>query len=373
MRIDRTYLYTLFDELHGMPEPGFQEVKTAERLAQELKTYGYQVTEHADGTTAVLGVRKGKSEGKTLTLRADMDALSYEVNGQIQYRHTCGHDAHSAMVMTAARYFGQHPEEIEAGTLQILFQPAEETTEGSLSVIKSGILESTDELAGLHIRPKEELSAGMASSAVFHGACGTAVVEVQGKSAHGARPQQGINAIEAGITLAEQVGRIHLDPQVSHSAKLTRFISGGKSLNVIPDRAELGFDFRAQNNEQMQHLVQQFHQMADAVAAAFGARISILKETLVPAAEFDEELTQTLHASIEEVLGKGADQGPVRSPGGEDFHRYRQAYPNMKTAFLGVGAEAYPGLHAPDMQFRREALEEGAEILTAFVRRRMKE
>lgn len=116
---DKEHVQEIYSYLHERPEPSGQELRTSAYLADELEKYGYKVLRNVSGGTGVLGVLDSGRPGATLGLRADMDALAYDIDGKIEYRHTCGHDAHSAMVMSAAREIARKG--IQQGKLYILF------------------------------------------------------------------------------------------------------------------------------------------------------------------------------------------------------------------------------------------------------------
>ncbi len=366
--MDQKYVYELFEFLHNHAELGFQEFETSAFLASELKKAGYQVTEHVDGKTGVIGVLDSKKPGKTLVLRADMDALPYETDGKVTAKHTCGHDAHSAMVMAAAKYFSEHG--IPSGKLKIVFQPAEETLRGALSILHSGLIDDADEMLGIHIRTREEISFGQASAGVCHGASSRIDITVHGVSAHGARPHQGVNAIEAAVEIINAVHAIRVDPRVSHTVKVTRFFGGGDAINIIPDKAVISFDIRSQTNDIMDILKNKIKNAAIHAAAALDATADVLIEPGVPAAKFDSELLADAETSIGEVLGTENIAAPIITPGGEDFHFYARHLPHCKTAFIGLGTDSCPGLHHRDMQFRHESLENGVNILISVIKRR---
>ena len=143
----------IYKTLHAMPEVGFAEHRTSKFLAEALQKAGYKVTTGIGGTGIVGTISSGKP-GQTVALRADMDALSHTVKGQDICVHSCGHDAHSAMTLTAAEVMAEQG--VKAGTLKIVFQPAEEKFEGALKMIESGALNGIDIMFGMHLRPIQE-------------------------------------------------------------------------------------------------------------------------------------------------------------------------------------------------------------------------
>ena len=368
--MNRAYLFQVFSYLHAHPELSGKEEKTGTYLSAELKHHGFQVFEQVNGTWGVIGLLDSGVPGKTLALRADMDALPYQTEeGHQMAKHTCGHDGHSAMVMAAAASLSEKG--IPSGKLMIVFQPAEETLSGAISMINSGLLNQTDEMIGIHIRPKEELQLGQAVCALRHAASCQYRVKIQGVSAHGARPQQGINAIEAAISMIQAIYALHADPRVSHSCKVTRFMGGGPAENLIPDQAEFTLDIRCQNNKTMEELKGKIYRVIVNVSKAFQTRFQIDSTKGVPAAEYDDQLIHSAYEAASSVLGEQNVLLSLDTPGGEDFHFYHQLLPHCKTVYLGLGADAFPGLHHKDMSFNPEALPKGAAILEELVHNRL--
>lgn len=223
--MENAYVHELFEQLHAMPEVGFEEHRTSAFLAGELEKYGYKVTRGVGGKTGVIGVLEGVSPGPAVALRADMDALPFEIGGRTVAIHACGHDAHSSMVMSVARRFAE--DGLKRGKLSIVFQPAEE--------IDSGLLGGIDEIVGAHIRPASDFAFGSATPAVYHSATANPRARIAGKNAHGANPHMGINAIEAAVLAVSAANAIKGDPAVRHSLKATKFADGGNAVNTIPD------------------------------------------------------------------------------------------------------------------------------------------
>ena len=151
----------IYDDLHQIPELGFEEFKTSAYLADKLEAMGYKVTRNIGGT-GVIGEIKGSEPGPVMMLRADMDALPFLIDGEKKNIHACGHDAHSAMLLAAA---SELVGKVKRGTLRILFQQGEETLKGALAVIDAGVIEDVDIALGLHIRPVHCLRRNVASSA----------------------------------------------------------------------------------------------------------------------------------------------------------------------------------------------------------------
>ena len=351
-----------YHHLHAIPEIGFQEVKTAAYLADQLESAGFAVTRNVGDTTGIVGVFDSGVAGPTLALRADMDALGHVIDGVHCARHTCGHDAHSSMVLTAAEELLQE-QAIKKGRLKVIFQPAEELGAGALAMIRGGAIDDVDILLGLHIRPAEECKKGQASPAIHYSASGTVEARITGVPAHGARPHLGVNAIQAAVSAIHTVNNIRLDPNMSCSAKATRFLCDSGVTNAIPADALICWDIRAQFNPVMDELKARVLQAVQNGVAALGAKVDAKLVKEIPAAELNDELTAVLTESIRETLGEAGVMAPIYTPGGEDFFFYTREKPSLKAGFWGLGVNAVPGLHHPDMHFDTDALENGVKIL----------
>ena len=299
----------IYDDLHQIPELGFEEFKTSAYLADKLEAMGYKVTRNIGGT-GVIGEIKGSEPGPVMMLRADMDARPFLIDGEKKNIHACGHDAHSAMLLAAA---SELVGKVKRGTLRILFQQGEETLKGALAVIDAGVIEDVDIALGLHIRPVQDIAYGEMSPAVRHASSTFVNVVINGLSSHGARPHLGVNAIEAAAVAINAIAAIKINPIIPWSCKVTGIKGGGVAPNIIPDKVEM---------------------IVDAVG--------------------EEQL------ATERVY-----------PGGEDFHFFVNNSPHSKPAYFGVGAAAAPGLHHQDMQLNKEALPSGTAVLIKMVERKL--
>lgn len=352
-----------YEDLHDMPEPGFQEEKTSAYLAEQLRGWGWEVRT-GFAKTAVLGMKKGEKKGPYVCLRTDMDALSFTIDGRLRQIHACGHDANCAQVLAVAAAAAQtgFP---ERGTLTVLFQPCEEGLKGALCVVESGVLKDVQYMLSTHLRPQEELPLGKACPSVLHGAMTVAEVEICGKSAHGARPGQGINAVSAGCDLVSRINGIRNIDGIPFSIKATQFRSEPGSVNIIPAKAVITFDLRAQTNERMKELCKELETAAAEACRQFGAEETVRYTGHVPAARDAKEAVQAAAAAIQTVYGKEGCTGPIKTAGGEDFHFYTEAMPWVKATVIGFGADMQYGLHHPQMSFDRRVLPAAAKTLAA--------
>lgn len=357
-------IHEIFKTLHSMPEPGFNEFKTSDFLAGELGHCGYEVRRDFAGT-AVLGVKRGRETGPCVCLRGEMDALTFTIDGETRHIHACGHDANCTEVLSAAIAAAEtgFP---ERGTLIILFQPCEEGMKGAKAVIESGALTGVDYMFATHLRPAAEMRRG-ACPAVLHGAMTLAELKVHGKSAHGARPHEGVNAAIAAARIVDGVSRVDTSGGAPCSMKATRIITGDGSLNIIPAECCVYFDMRAQTNERMDALKARLSEIAQTAAGEMGAAVELSYIGGVPAAIPSKEAEEHARTAIMRVFGAALYHPPITTAGGEDFHYYPLLMPGVRTTVFGFGADMKDGLHNPNMSFDDSILPTAAKTLAAAV------
>ncbi|HHY74878.1 MAG TPA: amidohydrolase [Bacillus bacterium] len=354
----------IFDYLHQNPEPSWQEYETTVYLKTLLESYGFTVQTFDDCTGLVVEVGEGNI---CVGVRADIDALWQNVDGIFRANHSCGHDAHMTMVIGTMLLLKEMNAWPKNGKLKFIFQPAEEKGTGALKLIEKGVVDNLDFLYGVHLRPLEELKFGEASPATFHGSATFMTGIIRGVDAHGARPHLGQNAIEVGATLVNELNRIHINPMVPASVKITSFHAGSETGNLIPGEATFSLDLRAQTNEVMIELTNRVIHLAEIIATLYQVEISLTTTGYVAAATVDETAKSFMEQAIIETLGQENNKAPIITPGGEDFHFYTLKRPNIKATMLGLGCDLQPGLHHPKMSFNREAMYNGIEIITRAV------
>ncbi|WP_028402034.1 amidohydrolase [Ectobacillus panaciterrae] len=354
-------LLKTYHDLHSLAEPSWQEEKTSRYILECLKKAGLTVKTF-DSHYGIIAEIPGRSN-QVVALRADMDALVQEVDGVVKANHSCGHDAHSTMVLYAAlaiAYSGAQPKH----TLRFLFQPAEEKGEGALQMINDGALENVSYLFGVHVRPSAEVPYMKASPVIIHGSAGTIRGTIKGIQAHASRPQDGINAIEAAALLVQKLQQIHLQTETPYSIKMTQLQTTNKASNVIPETAVFAIDARAQTNEVMDELTRLTKEAIEQTMEQTEASIFWSMEEFVPAATLHETAIKLAETAIGAIIGTENVVPVCVSQGGEDFHFYTAKHPDIAATMIGLGCDLMPGLHHPHMKFNLEALIYGAKILT---------
>ncbi|MCG0276632.1 MAG: amidohydrolase [Thermosediminibacteraceae bacterium] len=340
---------------HKNPELGFEEVVTSRVIEEVLQSLGIE-TKRVAGT-GIIGLLKGTKVGKTVALRADMDALPLSDEKKVEYAskvpgkmHACGHDAHMAGLLGAAMILSRF-RNILPGNIKFIFQPAEETEGGALSMIKAGVMENpkVDAIFGLHC----DVSIDTGKIGVKYGKANAASdifeVEIYGKSCHGAAPHEGIDAIAIGaqvVTALQSIVSRNVDPLDSAVVTVGVFQGGYKS-NIIADRVRLSGIIRSLNPKTRTMLCQRVADIIRGVTSAMGANARIELIPGYPCLINDNNMVDFVKRQGESVLGR-ENVVVVKEPnmGVEDFAYYLQHAPG---AFyrLGVRNEKKGIVHPP--------------------------
>lgn len=352
-------------ELHQLAELSGEEIKTAQYIQNKLEDMGFAVRSGVGGHGLIVDISSG-NEGPVVMLRADIDALPYtDPNDpkKIEAIHACGHDAHAAILLAAAPEIRSS---LKKDTVRLVFQPAEESLQGALAMIKDGALEGVDIAVGSHIRPVQDLPFGKYCASVNHVACATVEVRIDGKQAHAARPHLGINPIEAASQYIASIALIKIDPNKSWSVKPTQIFSEVGATNSIPSFVRIAYDLRAQDNAALEAIIERMKLAAASLEGSFGAKASCEVTEYCPGPEYDAALNELFRETVTETIGKDALHANCGG-GGEDFHFYKKAKPELRVLYYGIGSGAAPGLHDRNMNFNVEILPQASQLLVNLV------
>ena len=352
------------EHLAAHPEPSWQEHGTAAYLAELFEAAGLTPQHFTDFPGFTVDVGPGEP---VVGLRGDLDALAHETATGTVVAHSCGHDANLAIVAETVLRLHELGGALSHG-VRAIFQPAEEQGNGAASVAALGVADQLDTLFGVHLRPGSELPAPRFAPSISHGSCCFVRGRIAGADHHGARPHQGVNAIEVATEFASMIAGLRVDPQVASSAKFTELRAGSGNLNVIPGSASFGIDLRAQSNSVMGALREGVARIARALEVRYGVEISLAEEDYVPAAIVGDAAEAKLAAAIREVAGEAALAPRAVTSGSDDFHCYTLHRPALQAAMLGVGADVAPGLHDPAMRYDVSRLSPAADVLVAACR-----
>lgn len=341
-------------DLHQHPELGLEEFRTADKIQSLLGEMGISY-ESGLGGTGVLGLIRGLNNGKVVALRADIDALPMADLKDVPYAskiagkmHACGHDVHTTMLLGAARLLKEDQESLP-GTVKLLFQPAEETVGGAKLLIEAAALQNppVDAIFGLHVDPGLEVGKVGLHFGQRNASSDDLKIIVQGKSAHGAYPWEGVDAIVAAAQVINALQTI-VSRQVDarEAAVITiGVIQGGTQGNIVADRVELVGTVRCLTPETRRLVLEQIQERAEGAARGMGARAEVVIEPSYDPINNDDELLELVRSNSRDLLGeKNIVVFPRPNMGVEDFGFYlsetRGAYYS-----LGVRNEARGIVH----------------------------
>ncbi len=381
-------------DFHQNPELGNRETRTSKIIADHLKKLGFEVREGV-AKTGVVGILKGGKPGPCVALRADIDALPIVervvlpfaskqktiYNGQeVGVMHACGHDTHTAMLMSVAEILAGMKSEIK-GTIKFIFQPAEEGPPegeegGAALMVKEGVMDNpkVDVVFGLHIQPdveagKIEYKSGafMASSDWFH-------LVVTGKGAHGSTPWLGVDPIQVSAQIIEGFQNI-----VSRQLAITKApvvitvgkINGGTRNNIIPEECVMDGTVRTLNKEMKKDVQERIKKTAEKIAEANGAKasISFSEKTLVT--YNDPELVKKMIPSLQSAIGAANVTEREWTTNAEDFSYYGTKAPvfffDLGGMLKGKDPSKAPSKHTADYFIDEGSMKTGIKAFCNLV------
>jgi len=353
--------------LHAMPEILYEVHETAAFVAGKLGEFGCDEVATGIGRTGVVGIIRGAlGEGATIALRADMDALPLtEITGKpwasktAGKMHACGHDGHTAMLLGAAKYLAETRQ--FAGSVAVVFQPAEEGGAGGKAMVEDGMMErfGISRVFGMHNMPGLPVGRFAIRPGPIMAATAEFTITVEGKGGHAAMPHTTLDPVAAAsqIVLALQtiVSRT-VDPIDSAVVSVTKF-HAGDAYNVIPQTAQLAGTVRTLRDEVAELVFARMKAICDGIAAASGVRVDLVIDVNYPVTRNDPRETEFAVGVAGEVAG-AANVDPAVLPvmGGEDFSYMLAARPG---AFIFAGNGETAGLHSPAYDFNDELIPYG--------------
>jgi len=368
-------LIALRREFHQNPELSWQEIRTGNRVEEELKKIGIEVKRMAK--TGVIGILKGKEDGRVVVLRADMDALPIqEDSDDIPYKsknagvmHACGHDTHTAMLLIAAKVLWELRDQIK-GTVKFIFQPAEETIQGAKKMLEEGVMEGVDAILGIHIWSLLPVGKVSLEPGPRFAAGDRFKITVKGLGSHGAAPHLGVDAIVAAsaiVTNLQSIVSREIDP-LEPAVVSIGTINGGFNFNVICNKIVIEGTTRSFNQEIQTRYPSMIKRIAENTASSFKAKaeteytigsLSCINDTII---------SQIANASITKLYGDNVVTNFDKILGGEDFAYFNQEIPGIM-ALLGGGNKAknadYPH-HHEKFNIDEDALPMGVSLYAQF-------
>ncbi|MFC6998387.1 amidohydrolase [Rufibacter roseus] len=382
-------------DLHQNPELGNLEVKTAEKIANHLKSLGLEVKTGV-ARTGVVGILKGGKPGPVVALRADMDALPVTENNshnlpfaskvtttfegqQVGVMHACGHDAHVAMLMGAAEVLSAMRKDLK-GTVKFIFQPAEEGSPagvvgGAKLMVQEDVLNSpkVDAIFGLHIRSDVEVGTityrplgMMASSDNFK-------ITVKGQQAHGGTPWMSVDPIVTSahiVTALQTIVSRQLDVTNAPAIVTVGAINGGVRANIVPGQVEMIGTIRALDTQMQKQIHERLKQTATSIATGAGATAEVEIQEMTPVTYNHEALTAHMLPSLQRVAGVNAVKLTKPVTIAEDFAYFQEKVPGLYL-FLGGMPKGQdpataPSHHTPDFFIDESGMKLGVKTLATL-------
>ena len=366
------YLTAIRRDLHQHPEIGFEEHRTSARVAELLESWGIDVTRGL-GKTGVVGVLEGSRPGRTIGLRADMDALPMEERTNLPYAsrnpglfHGCGHDGHTAMLLGAARYLAENS--TFSGRAVFIFQPAEEGLGGARAMLEDGLFDRfpCDEIYGMHNSPYQAHSRLSVRAGLAQAGASFFDIRIDGKGAHGAMPHMARDPITIGAGLVKELQDImarNIDPLHSAVLSVTRF-QAGTAYNVIPDHAVLAGTFRYLSTEDRDMMDRRIRQICIGLGKAHGVIITPEIREIFGVLSNDPDCVDALIDVARDIVGDMAVADAPITMGSEDMADLLAVVPG---AFFNLGHDGAVPLHSPGYIFDDTILPVGASLLARLV------
>ncbi|MEE2770851.1 MAG: amidohydrolase [Bacteroidota bacterium] len=355
-------------DIHEHPELSNREFETAKKIAAHLQSLGIE-TQTGVGKTGVVGILKGDHPGKTVALRADIDALPVTEQNDLPFKstieteflgsktgvmHACGHDTHTAILMGVAEILSQHKDKIN-GTVKFIFQPAEEGPPpgeegGAALMIKEGVLKNpdVDAIFGLHINAATPVGTIRYKPEGTMAAVERFVINVKGVQAHGSAPWSGVDPILISAKIIDGLQTI-----ISRNAELTESasvitvgkITSGVRFNIIPETAEMIGTVRTLDPDNKKLILDRMRELVPQIAKAYGGEATIEIQNNTAITYNDPQLTSEMLPTLKKVAGEGNVELVKATTGGEDFSFFQEKVPGLYFFLGGMPKDAEPTRH----------------------------
>lgn len=358
-------LIELFRWFHAHPELSYQEYETTGKIREVLEEYSIEILPY-NLETGLIAIVRGEKEGPVQAIRCDIDALPILENNDLEYKsvnigkmHACGHDLHIVAGIGCAILLQQRKSEL-AGTVKIIFQPAEEAAIGAFKILETDVMDDVERIWGIHSDPTNEVGV----LGIREGAVAAAVdrfeITVNGKGCHGAHPDDGLDPIPVAAAMVQALHNIvsrNMNP--FHPALITiAKLQAGNTWNVIPETAEMEGTIRTMNKEDRVFFEKRIRETVEHMAKAYGAQAKLKWMPASPAVMNDREMADYAVKIAEKCHLKVVPE--EQSLGGDDFAFYHEHIPGC---YVKVGIGVGPTIHQPGFMVNTEAVMIGAEYL----------
>lgn len=382
------YRHPMFDwlkdlrrEFHRHPETAFKEIKTTAKIKEILTSLGLEIKDLDGLDSGAVGLLAGRSKGKVIGLRADIDALPIQEMNEVPYRsqdkakmHACGHDAHMTIMLGVAKNLIDSGRAGKIrGAVKFVFQPAEEILKGAKAMIEAGVLKGPvmDRILACHMWTDGEVGQVGLYKGPSHAATDFFNLTIFGKSSHGARPHKGIDPVVAGahfVTALQTIVSRNIDPIDTGVVTVGKF-TGGTVANIIPDKVELQGTLRAFTNEGRDLTISRLKEMIDGLRTTFRVETEFEFIEGVAACNNTEAVSEALYEAAVKVVGKKNVAFISRCTGGEDFALFTDRIPGalMRLGCKNPAKGIVHPLHSSSFDIDERVLPIGVEILSRAV------
>ena len=356
-------------DIHAHPEIAFEEHRTAQIVADKLESFGIEVETGIAGTGVVGTLRKGMGN-RSIGLRADLDALLINETNDFEYKsknpgqmHACGHDGHTTMLLGAAKYLSEQGN--FDGTVNFIFQPAEENEGGGRVMIEDGLFDKypVESVYGMHNIPGMPVGSFAIKPGPIMAAFDVFNLKVIGRGGHAAMPQTTVDPIIVGTKIIDAFQAIisrSIDPQEPSVLSVTQF-HGGDAYNVIPNQVEIKGCTRCFSPNVQKKLEDEMRQISESICKAYGADCEFHYEHRYPATINSEEEANLAGQVAQEIVGEErVNLSPKPGMGSEDFAYMLQEKPGSYIWIGNGDGEGSCMIHNPGYDFNDEILPIGA-------------
>lgn len=365
------YLTEIRHHFHKHPELSGKEYNTSKKIKDELDKIGVP-WEKCGLETGVLATIKGVKSGKTILLRGDMDALPVDEKTELSYAsenagvmHACGHDCHTAMLLTAAHIINDMKSEL-CGTVKLAFQPAEEIAKGAEAMISDGAMDNVDGCFGMHVWSDVETGKLSCEAGTRMAACDKFIIRVTGRGGHGSAPHECIDAAIATAAIVSNLQTIvsrEVPPSEATVVTVGK-VDAGSRWNIISERGQIEGTTRCFDRKVWSELPTMIERIAKDTAAAFKAEAELEYIRLVPPLDNDADMAALVQAASKKVISEDAPYVSPPVTGSEDFAFFQEKAPGA-IALLGVRNEACDAVwaqHSEKYKVDESALIHGAML-----------
>ncbi|OCG14291.1 M20 aminoacylase family protein [Gilliamella apicola] len=364
--------------IHAHPETAFEETNTTKFIIEKLKSFGINELYTEFAPTGVVGIIKGNKDGRWIALRADIDALDIIEENKISYcstipgkMHACGHDGHTATLLGTAKYLSEHRD--FAGTVVVIFQPAEENEGGARVMVENGLFERfpIEAVYGIHNQPNMKLNHFYVTHGPMMASYDVFEIKITGVGAHAAAPHLSKDTILTATQIVNGLQSIvsrNVDPLSSLVVSVTQ-IHSGDTWNVIPQQAVIRGTVRTFDAQVQDMAENRIKQIATGIASTFEAKAEVDYQRRYPATINHAKQAEIAIKAAQNVVGEtDVIIDPTPSMGAEDFAFMLKKIPG---AYVWLGAGQGANLHNPAYNFNDEVLTTGVEYFIEIVKQEL--